>query len=185
MSAQLIEEEVLFEVTVQEDFTTTHLMVPADDQWMKLNEWFGSIKLVHQTALHTFTNRSEKCSDSILGSVIASIASAPSLLAKLPASAVGHKMNELVQWLAEGYTDAESDDGQSVTLSGNDFAVKEDGTVWLAMIGDTSVTLNAEQMRREPVSAELFYNVMDDSDTAALVINYRDEAVIGSILTLV
>jgi hypothetical protein len=186
MSTQLIEaEEMIFEVTVQEDTTSVHLMALEADQWVRLHGWFGNMKLVHQIAVNTFENSRSSTADSIIGRVIASITSSPSLLAKLPASSIGNKINEVSQWISEGYTEAEEADNQRVILSGTDFSVKQDGTVWIAGLGDTTVTLTAEQILRDPISIELFSDPMGDSDTGAMVVNYRDEKPLSRHLALV
>lgn len=186
MSTQLIEaDEMIFEVTVQEDATSAHLMPLEADQWVRLHGWFGNMKLVHQIAVNTFENSRESTADSIIGRVIASIAGSPSLLVKLPASSIGNKINEVSQWISEGYTEAEEADNQRIILSGTDFDVKQDGTVWVAGIGDTPVVLTTEQTLRDPVSIELFSDPMGDSDTVAMVVNYRDEVSANRHLSLV
>jgi hypothetical protein len=186
MSTQLIEaEEMIFEVTVQEDTASVHLMAPEADQWVRLHGWFGNMKLVHQIAVNTFENSRDSTADSIIGRVVASIASSPSLLTKLPASSIGNKINEVSQWISEGFTEAEEADGQRIILSGTDFDVQQGGTVWVAGLGDTPVVLTAEQILRAPVSVELFSDPMGDSDTVAMVVNYRDETFLNRHLTLV
>lgn len=184
MTTQLIEDEIIFEVTVQEDSTSAHLMVPVDTQWGRLRDWFGSIKLVHQIALQTFQNRSQVSADCVIGGFIYSVASSPTLI-KLPSSALGNKVNEITTWIAEGYSDAEDEDGQSLILSGTDFDVKDDGTVWITNLGKTDVVLTAEQVHRVPTSIELFLHPMDDDDTVGMVISYRDDEFNGRHLTLV
>jgi hypothetical protein len=182
MSTQLIEDEIIFEVTVQEDSTSAHLMVPGESQWGKINKWFGGVKLVHQMSLKTFQNRSKFSPDSLIGSIATTIVNAN---ISLPGSAIGNKINELSQWIAADHSDAEDDDGQCVVLSGSDFEIKEDGTVWITCLGNTDVVLTAEQIGRVPVSVELFPNPMDDDDTVAMVITYRDEVFNGRHLTVV
>lgn len=186
MSTQLIEaDETIFEVTVQEDTTSVHLMALEADQWVRLHGWFGNMKLVHQIAVNIFENSGNSTADSIIGRVIASIASSPSLLTKLPVSSIGNKINEISQWIVEGATEAEEADDQRIILSGTDFDTKSDGTVWIAGLGDVPIKLTAEQMLREPVTVELFSDPMGDSDTVAMVINYRDETFTGRHLSLV
>lgn len=186
MSIQLIEaDEMIFEVTVQEEATSAHLMSLEADQWVRLHGWFGNMKLVNQIVVKTFETSRGSTADSIIGRVISSIAGSPSLLIKLPASSIGNKINELAQWISEGASNAEEDDDQRIVLSGHDFDVKQDGTVWIAGLGDTNVSLTAEQVNRKPVSIELFADPMADSDTLAMIVNYPDEVPIGRHLTLI
>jgi len=172
MSTQVIEDETIFEVSVQEDSTTTHLMTPLSHQWTRLHEWFGSMKLMHQIAVGIFEDHDESTEDAIIGRVIASTVS---LISKLPSSALGNKINEVVLWTIEGYSEAEVDDGQRIVVSGHDFNVQPDGTVWIAGLHDTTLVLTPEQMLREPVSLELFENPFDNQDDCGVVINYRFE----------
>lgn len=186
MSTQIIEaEETIFEVTVQEDTASSHLLTLDSNQWVRLHGWFGNMKLVNQIAVNTFETSTGSTADSIIGRVISSIAGSPSLLTKLPASSIGNKINELSQWITEGYSNADEDDAQRIVLSGHDFEVKQDGTIWIVGLGDTTVSLDAEQINRVPVSVELFSDPMNDSDTVAMVVNYREEAFNGRHLKLV
>lgn len=185
MSTQLIEDDVVFEVTVQEDATSAHLMSLESDQWVRLHGWFGNMKLVHQIAVNTFETSRDSTPDSIIGRIIGSITGSPSLLSKLPASSIGNKINEVSRWIVEGESNSDEDDNQRIVLSGHDFNVHEDGSVWVAGLGKTPVFLTAQQMSREPISIELFNDPMADSETVAMVVNYRDEVVTGRHLSLV
>ena len=180
MSTQLAEDVIIFEASIaqdSEDATTAHTTVLKSDQWINLNTWVGNMKLIHEIALGIYNARNVTSPDSIIGGVITTLASHPSLLSKAPVSAIGNKVNTLNEWLLAQTTEADfDDDDHTVVVSGGDFRVDETtGRVWIRGLGDIDLFLTPQQVKRQPVSIELLHNILDDGETTGVVVAYKEE----------
>lgn len=187
MSIQPVEAVVLPSNEATEDtLVVEQRFTSVSDQWCAVHHWVGNMNLIHGAALATYLNAPEgRVGDSALGSILSYLSRNMDLLGKVPSSAVGHKMNEMMSWGKPGVETPTENAEQRIFLSGADFRIK-DGKVTVFVIGELPVTLEPVADNMHPVLIELFNVPAEEGSTAdsAIRVHYERIALPSNVIPL-
>jgi hypothetical protein len=165
---------------------TEHRFAADSSQWCAVHHWTGNLNLIHGAALATFLSAPEgRVGDSAVGSILSYLSRNMDLMGKVPNSAVGHKMNEMMNWGKPGAEAPSENAEQHVFLSGSDFRIT-DGKVYVYGIGELPLTLEPAPADLNPVMIELFnVPVEDGSDIdSAMRVHYDRVAIPDNVISL-
>lgn len=164
MSVQSAEAPVMSREEAAGRYYSEYIVAPSSEKWCTMYHWVGGLNLIHGAAWDTYKNAPEgRAGDSAVGSIISYLSRHADLMGKVPHSAVGHKMNEMLNWGKPGVEDPKENEPQHVFLSGNDFKVTG-STLSLSGVGVLPLELDPVSAELTPVMVEVFGFVHDSSD---------------------